>query len=73
MNLWVHLPDGLNANRLLTESIRRGLTFVPGTICDPMGEMNDQIRLSYSFMNEARIQEGVHLLVRLAEELVQSE
>lgn len=73
LNLWVHLPDGLNANRLLTESIRRGLTFVPGTICDPMGEMNDQIRLSYSFMNEARIQEGVHLLVRLAEELVQSE
>lgn len=73
LNLWVHLPDGLNANRLLTESIRHGLTFVPGTICDPMGEMNDQIRLSYSFMNEARIQEGVHLLVRLAEELVQSE
>lgn len=66
LNLWVRLPDGLDANRLLTESIRRELTFVPGTICDPLGEMTDWIRLSYSFMNEARIREGVHLLVELA-------
>lgn len=73
LNLWVRLPDGLHANRLLAESIRRGLTFVPGTICDPLGEMNGQIRLSYSFMNEARIQEGVRLLVRLAEELAHGE
>lgn len=57
----------------MTESVRRGLTFVPGTICDPLGEMNGWIRLSYSFMNEARIREGIHLLVRLAEELAHSE
>lgn len=73
LNLWVQLPDGLHADRLLTESVRRGLTFVPGTICDPLGEMNGWIRLSYSFMNEVRIREGVHLLSRLAEELAHSE
>ncbi|WP_372491034.1 aminotransferase-like domain-containing protein [Paenibacillus mellifer] len=71
LNLWVRLPDGLNANQLLTESVRRGLTFVPGTICDPLGEMTNRIRLSYSFMNEAQTREGVHLLVQVAEQLAQ--
>ncbi|MGG3453597.1 PLP-dependent aminotransferase family protein [Paenibacillus rhizolycopersici] len=69
LNLWVRFPDGLNANQLLTESVRRGLTFVPGTICDPLGEMTNRIRLSYSFMNEAKTREGVHLLVQVADQL----
>lgn len=72
LSLWVRLPDELNANQLLTESVRRGLTFVPGTICDPLGEMTNRIRLSYSFMNEAQTREGVHLLVQVAEQLVQN-
>lgn len=69
LNLWVRLPEGLSSNQLLTEGVRRGLTFVPGTICDPLGEMDDRIRLSFSFKNEAQIREGVHLLVQLADEL----
>lgn len=71
LNLWVRLPEGLSSNQLLTESIRHGLTFVPGTICDPLVEMDDRIRLSFSFVNEVKIREGVHLLLQLAEELAQ--
>lgn len=69
LNLWVRLPGGLPADRLLTESIHRGITFVPGAICDPLGEMNDWLRLSYSFVNETAIREGLGQLIRLTEDL----
>lgn len=71
LNLWVRLPAGINSNQLLTEGIRRGLTFVPGTICDPLGELDERIRLSFSFQNEAQIREGIHLLIQLTDEFVQ--
>jgi DNA-binding transcriptional MocR family regulator len=69
LNLWVRLPDGITADQLLTESVRNGITFVPGTICDSLGEMKSWIRLSYSFVNETRTREGIHTLVQLAEQL----
>jgi GntR family transcriptional regulator, regulator for abcA and norABC len=62
LNLWIRLPAPLDGSRLLSESLRQSVSFVPGTICDPLGEMTSYIRLSFSYMNEKHIQEGVRLL-----------
>lgn len=66
LNLWVKLPDGLSANAFLEECVRHSISFVPGSICDPLGEMSSCIRLSYSFVNEEHICAGVGRLVEIA-------
>ncbi|MFD0669884.1 PLP-dependent aminotransferase family protein [Cohnella sp. GCM10027633] len=70
LNLWVQVPPALSVEELLRGSIERSLAFVPGSICDPLGGMEDRIRLSYSMLNEAKLTEGIRRLVSLAEELM---
>ncbi|RKP57308.1 PLP-dependent aminotransferase family protein [Cohnella endophytica] len=66
LNLWLRLPDTVTADELLKLSIRQSVSFVPGDICDPLGEMESRIRLSYSFVNEATIKEGIKRLTDIA-------
>lgn len=63
LNLWLKLPGALTAQALLNESIRQSVSFVPGGICDPLGEMDSWIRLSYSFVNEGHLRDGVRRLM----------
>nr|WP_192896555.1 PLP-dependent aminotransferase family protein [Cohnella sp. AR92] len=62
LNLWIRLPDSLDGSRLLEESLRQSVSFVPGEICDPLGQMKSFIRLSFSYMNEIHIKEGIRRL-----------
>lgn len=71
LNLWIQLPDGIDATRLLEECIRRSITFVPGSICDPLDQLDDHIRLCYSFMNEANIRNGVKALSQVASAMLE--
>lgn len=73
LNLWIQLPEGLNAQRLLEEALRQSLTFVPGAICDPLDQIEDHIRLSYSFMNEASIRIGIRVLAQVASDILDRE
>lgn len=65
LNLWVKLPPSLSAQALLAESLRQSVSFVPGVICDPLSEMNTFIRLSYCFINESQLREGIRRLVQI--------
>ncbi|KRF13472.1 PLP-dependent aminotransferase family protein [Paenibacillus sp. Soil787] len=65
-NLWLKLPEALPVEDLLNESIRQSVSFVPGVICDPLREMRSWIRLSYSFVNEGQLRDGVRLLTDIA-------
>lgn len=69
LNLWISLPDEIPADLLLERCVARSVSFVPGSICDPLGKMNARIRLSYSFLSEKRIAEAVEQLIEAAEEL----
>ncbi|REE86426.1 DNA-binding transcriptional MocR family regulator [Paenibacillus taihuensis] len=64
LNLWVKLPPALSVQGLLAESLRQSISFVPGVICDPLSERNDFIRISYCFINESQLREGIKRLVR---------
>jgi GntR family transcriptional regulator of abcA and norABC len=66
LNLWLRLPETHSAQALLNECVRQSVSFVPGRICDPLGEMNSWIRLSYSFINEGHLRDGVRRLADIA-------
>jgi len=69
LNLWIKLPAEISTEALLNESIRQSVSFVPGTICDPLRTMQDRIRLCYSFINEGQLREGVRRLADIARRL----
>lgn len=59
LNLWVKLPDTLPTELLLSKSIEQSISFVPGQVCDPLKQLSSWIRLSYSYVNEIQLREGV--------------
>ncbi|WP_134685485.1 aminotransferase-like domain-containing protein [Brevibacillus migulae] len=65
-NLWISLPETIPMDHLLAKSIEHSLTFVPGSICDPLREKQSWIRLSYSYMNEQQLRAGISQLVNLS-------
>jgi GntR family transcriptional regulator, regulator for abcA and norABC len=66
LNLWLKLPDAVSVEPFLQECMKQSISFVPGTICDPLRKMQSWIRLSYSFVNEALLSEGVRRLADIA-------
>ncbi|GGH18747.1 aminotransferase-like domain-containing protein [Paenibacillus segetis] len=69
LNLWVKLPGEISAEALYRKSIEQSISFVPGVICDPLGESKSWIRLSFSFANEALLREGMQRLAALSRTL----
>ena len=60
--LWLELPDGADAGELLTRAAEGGVTFVPGV---DFGGQPNSMRLAFSFVSPAEIDEGVRRLARL--------
>ena len=63
--IWLTLPTGASAARLLAAARERNIEFLPGSACyfQPAGD--DKIRLSYSFADEGQIREGISTLGEL--------
>lgn len=62
--LWMTLPLGADARDLLARCLERKVAFVPGGSFFPEGGHENTLRLNFSNMPEARIQEGIR---RMAE------
>jgi DNA-binding transcriptional MocR family regulator len=60
--LWLELPEGADAAELLTRATEGGVTFVPGV---DFGGQPNSMRLAFSFVSPAEIDEGVRRLARL--------
>lgn len=69
LNLWIKLPESVSAAALFQRSMEQSISFVPGELCDPLGEMTSWLRLSYSFASENVLREGMRKLMQLAREL----
>ncbi|WP_175640641.1 aminotransferase-like domain-containing protein [Metabacillus schmidteae] len=63
LNLWIELPDGVSAQELYSKAIETGISFVPGVVCDPLEESTSFVRLSYSYVSENQIREGIRRLL----------
>jgi DNA-binding transcriptional MocR family regulator len=58
--VWLTLPDGITASGVLPIAAEHGVGFLPGRFFYPAAGGDDQsLRLSFSSMPEARIQDGI--------------
>ncbi|MBD9490499.1 PLP-dependent aminotransferase family protein [Ensifer sp. ENS11] len=66
MFVWLTLPEGLDAKRLLAKAItREGVAFVPGRPFHPDGSGENTLRLCFSSCPPERAREGILRLARL--------
>jgi 2-aminoadipate transaminase len=63
--VWVTLPEYFDTPTLLAAAVERKVAYVPGTAFYPDGRGRHQMRLSFSYPTEERIEEGVRRLGEL--------
>jgi 2-aminoadipate transaminase len=62
---WLTLPEGGNAELLARRAVEAGVGIVPGTAFFPDGRGRDQVRLSFSLVDEEAIDAGISTLAEL--------
>jgi 2-aminoadipate transaminase len=62
---WLTLPNGGDAADLARRAVERGVAVVPGSLFFPDGRGDDNVRLSFSLVDEAVIDEGIERLASL--------
>jgi 2-aminoadipate transaminase len=62
---WLTLPDGCDAVDLAPRAVERGVGIVPGTLFFSDGRGAENLRLSFSLVDEASIDEGIERLASL--------
>jgi DNA-binding transcriptional MocR family regulator len=61
-NLWCRLPPGLKARQLMAEAAHQSVALVPGEVFYPDGGGQEEMRLNFSSLPIALIEEGVQRL-----------
>ncbi len=59
---WLTLPDGTDSSELARRAVERGVGIVPGVLFFPDGRGTDTVRLSFSLVDEAQIDDGIERL-----------
>ena len=62
---WLTLPDGVDATELAQQAVDRDVAVVPGTLFYADGRGANNVRLSFSLVDEAQIDEGIERLASL--------
>jgi len=62
---WLTLPDGADAEELARRAVEHGVGIVPGSPFFPDSRGGDNVRLSFSLVDEAQIDEGIERLASL--------
>jgi 2-aminoadipate transaminase len=60
--IWLHLPEGTDANEILKESLKLGAILVVGKTFDPEGKRNNAIRLAFSNTPIDKIEKGIPII-----------
>jgi 2-aminoadipate transaminase len=64
--VWVTLPPGIDTKRMLTQVQERGVDYLPGSECFFDGSGVNQLRLSFSFAEDDRIEPGIRVIGEVA-------
>jgi len=62
---WLTLPEGVDSAELGQRAVERGVGIVPGGLFYADGSGADKVRLSFSMVDEAEIDEGIGALASL--------
>ncbi len=65
MNLWVRLPEPLDASELLSRAEREGVTYLPGRYFEVTHHEPGGLRLSFAGLAPEKIRAGVAVLGRV--------
>jgi len=65
--LWVIMPEQLNADEVLNNSLKQKVAFVPGTSFYADGSGHNTMRLNFSYVKPELIEEGIRRLGRVLE------
>ena len=61
--IWVELPERMNSRKLLKETQKRGMTFMPGYLFFPKKQMGSRFfRLNFSYPTVDEIEKGMDIL-----------
>jgi 2-aminoadipate transaminase len=64
---WLTLPNGADAGELAKRAVEGGVGIVPGGPFFPDGRGGDNVRLSFSLVDESQIDDGIERLAALVE------
>jgi 2-aminoadipate transaminase len=64
-NVWVRLPEGLDAERLLAKAEAAGVSYLPGRLFAVQRADAGALRLSFAGLEPALIEEGLQILGRI--------
>jgi 2-aminoadipate transaminase len=62
---WLTLPDEVDASALAQRAVEQGIGIVPGSLFFPDGRGTNNVRLSFSMVDESQIDEGIERLALL--------
>jgi 2-aminoadipate transaminase len=62
---WLTLPPGADSAALAAHAVDDGVGIVPGSLFYPDGRGNDNVRLSFSLVDESQIEAGIATLAKL--------
>ncbi|MNI85304.1 hypothetical protein D3C73_1422840 [compost metagenome] len=68
LNLWLQLPSADGIADLHARAEREGISFLPGDVCYSGETPSRHIRLCYSQMREAEMEQGLKLFLKLLTE-----
>jgi 2-aminoadipate transaminase len=60
--IWVTLPEGVDTARMRTQVRELGVEYLPGEACFADSAGNNQLRLSFSFVADDRIDYGIRII-----------
>ncbi|MFL9651848.1 MocR-like pyridoxine biosynthesis transcription factor PdxR [Exiguobacterium chiriqhucha] len=62
LNLWITFPDWFDTEYLMLEAKKQHITFLPGSACYPSEQENHHFRISYSYVNEQQLEQGIKII-----------
>lgn len=72
LNVWLTLPSWLNTDHLLLEAKKEQITFLPGSACFPTDQESHHLRISFSYMNEQQLEQGVKTICNILQLAIDS-
>ncbi|MCP4021538.1 MAG: PLP-dependent aminotransferase family protein [Desulfobacteraceae bacterium] len=68
--LWITLPEGYSSLSLLLSAVDKGVNFLPGPIFDLDQRFVKSLRLSWAWVDAAKIPEGIEILADTIKEML---
>lgn len=69
--LWVTLPEGVDAAKVLDKALAQKVAFVPGVAFHPAGDGRNTLRLNFSNARPEQIEAGIERLGRVLTEVLE--